>query len=276
MTRFTTVFLADMQIGMYATFSGKTDAEIAAYAARDMTVRQVPYTEGMDWDVAQYEKAVAMVNALRPDLVLIGGDMSEVPFLDEQLDAFDRITASIDRDITVRWAPGNHDIAFDTFHPTPESIAAYRARFGDDYFVHDQGPLRFLVLNTTVADHPEAVEDEWREQLTFIDEVLAATPGDRTVIAAGHHPLFLEHPDEEESYWNLPMPQRRALYGRLAGAGVPLMLAAHWHRNNIARVDDFEMVASGPVGYPLGVDPSGLRIVEYDGAGLRHRYEPLP
>lgn len=274
MKPFTAVFLADMQIGMYTTFSGKTDAEIAAYAARDMVVRKVPFVAGIDWDVAQYEKAVGVVNALRPDLVLVGGDMSEVPFLDEQLDAFERVTSSIDRDIAVRWAPGNHDIAFDWTIPTAASIAAYRDRFGADYFVHDQGPLRFVVLNTTVADHPELVPGEWADQLAFLDEVLA-DPGDRTIVAVGHHPLFLERPDEDESYWNLPQPQRAALYERLRRAGVPLMLAAHWHRNNIAVADGFEMVASGPVGYPLGDDPSGLRVVEFDGTGLRHHYEAL-
>jgi predicted phosphodiesterase len=55
-----------------------------------------------------------------------------------------------------------------------------------------------------------------------------------------------------------------------------LALAGHWHRNNIATSGELEMVTSGPVGYPLGDDPSGFRIIEFDDAGVRHRYLPLP
>jgi len=36
-----------------------------------------------------------------------------------------------------------------------------------------------------------------------------------------------------------------------------------------------EVVVSGPVGYPLGPDPSGLRLVEIGSDALRHCYLPL-
>jgi hypothetical protein len=35
------------------------------------------------------------------------------------------------------------------------------------------------------------------------------------------------------------------------------------------------MVSSGPVGYPLGEDPSGYRVVRLDRKGVRHEYLPL-
>jgi hypothetical protein len=34
-------------------------------------------------------------------------------------------------------------------------------------------------------------------------------------------------------------------------------------------------VVTGPVGYPLGTDPSGLRVVDVDGECLQHRYVAL-
>jgi hypothetical protein len=34
-------------------------------------------------------------------------------------------------------------------------------------------------------------------------------------------------------------------------------------------------VLTGSVGYPLGDDPSGIRIVRLTAAGVEHRYEPL-
>src|SRR3989304_4471968 len=83
-------------------------------------------------------------------------------------------------------------------------------------------------------------------------------------------------PDEPDTYWNLPGERRGPLLGQIHRAGVRLVLAGHWHRNGIARDGDLEMVVSGPVGYPLGDDPSGFRIVEFaEGKRPRHRYLPL-
>lgn len=275
MSAFTAVFLADMQIGMYATFSGMDDDQIATYAGAGLRVWKTPKVSGMEWDARQYEKAVAMVNRMRPDLVLVGGDMIDDPNVEDQVDAFLRITHTIDPDLPVRWAPGNHDIAADTVVPTAASIAAYREVFGPDYFVFDAGPLTFLVMNTVVADHPEEVPAEWAAQLAFIDDALTTRRPERPVVVVGHHPLFLTTADEQDTYWNIPAAQRRPLIDRFHTAGVPLMLAAHWHRNNIARSDGLEVVASGPVGYPLGDDPSGIRVLTCDDRGLFHRYEPL-
>ncbi|GIT19444.1 MAG: hypothetical protein CM1200mP39_22500 [Dehalococcoidia bacterium] len=41
--------------------------------------------------------------------------------------------------------------------------------------------------------------------------------------------------------------------------GIEANFAGHLHRNNIVSTDYIEVVTSGPVGYPLGQDPSGLR-----------------
>jgi hypothetical protein len=35
------------------------------------------------------------------------------------------------------------------------------------------------------------------------------------------------------------------------------------------------MVTSGPVGYPLGDDPSGVRVVAVGESGVAHRYSAL-
>lgn len=274
MTTLRAVFLADSQLGMYATFSGMSDDDVTAYAARGMRVPKVPPVTGHEWDAGQYTRAVAAVNALRPDVVLFGGDMIDDPNREDQLDDFLRLSATIDADIPVHWAPGNHDAAPDTVVPTADSLAAYREVFGADYYVAEVGPVRLVVLNTVVIDHPELVPDEWQAQRDFLDEVLI--PGDRETIVVGHHPLFVAHPDEPDTYWNLPGERRGPLLGQMHRAGVRLVLAGHWHRNRIARDGDLEMVVSGPVGYPLGDDPSGFRIIEFaTGRPPQHRYLPL-
>jgi predicted phosphodiesterase len=56
---------------------------------------------------------------------------------------------------------------------------------------------------------------------------------------------------------------------------VQIAFAGHWHRNSIAFDGEFQMVTSGPVGYPLGADPSGLRVVDVNDGGISHKYLPL-
>ena len=272
---FQMAFLADMQLGMYATFSGMTEAEVARYAAVDMRVDAVPAVEGFEWDASHYRRAVKMVNGLRPDLVVVGGDMIDDPNGDDQIEAFFEITAGIDPAIPVRYAPGNHDVAPDTVVPTRDSIARYRDTFGPNWYTFTEAGVTFLVLDTVVIDHPQLVPDEWAAEQAFIDETLDTIPPDVRIVAIGHHPLFLDHPDEPDTYWNLPHERRRPLFDRLHAAGVRLALAGHWHRNNVAVHHGFEMVTSGPVGYPLGADPSGFRIVEVHPDRIAHAYLAL-
>lgn len=270
------VFMADCQLGAYATFSGMTEADIAGFAERDMRVEIVPRVEGFAWDADRYRVAIAAANALRPDFVVMGGDMIDDPASQEQYDTLMAITSGLDPEIPMRWVPGNHDIADDTVVPTPGRIAAYREAFGPDYYAFEHGGVRFIVLNTVVIDHPERSGDALAEQMEFlyreIDLILER--GVRGIVL-GHHPLFTRDPDEEDTYWNLPVERRRDLLAELHRGGITHGFAGHWHRNSLARDGDFEMVTSGPVGYPLGEDPSGIRVVRVEPARIIHHYHPL-
>jgi hypothetical protein len=58
--------------------------------------------------------------------------------------------------------------------------------------------------------------------------------------------------------------------------GVLATFCGHWHRNHLARDGDMVQVLTGAVGYPLGDDPSGIRVVRLTSAGVEHEYRPLP
>lgn len=271
------VFLADTQLGCYATFSGFDQDRIDSYALMGMRVEQVPPVEGMEWDAARYRRAVEMINEIRPAFVLIGGDLIDDPNSDDQTEEFLAITRLVDPDVEVRLVPGNHDIAPDAVVPTTESITRYRDRFGPDYytFVHDR--VLFVVMNTTVIDHPELVASEWDDQRAFLEEELTAAASRDVdhVVLIGHHPLFLRRDDEPDVYWNLPLERRAHVLGLARQAGVELGFAGHWHRNHQATSGGFTQVISGPVGFPLGDDPSGIRTVSVGAEGISHRYIPL-
>ena len=57
--------------------------------------------------------------------------------------------------------------------------------------------------------------------------------------------------------------------------GVSAVFSGHWHRNGFATYGDMELITTGPVGYPLGDDPSGFRIVRVREDELEHEYIPL-
>ena len=270
------IFMADCQLGAYATFSGMSENDVAAYAGRGMRVEAVPLVEGFEWDAARYREAIRAANHRRPDFIVMGGDMVDDPNDEAQLEEVLRITSGLDGDIPMRWVPGNHDLGADTVVPTPNSIENYRLAFGPDYYAFDHGAVRFVVMNTVVLDHPENVLDELAEQFEFLATTLAAAQADdKTVALLGHHPLFLTDYAEEDCYWNLPLERRRVILELIEKHRVPLGLAGHWHRNSIARHGDFEMVTTGAVGYPLGADPSGFRVVAVDHGRFTHEYIPL-
>ena len=266
--------MADCQLGCYATFSGMTQDDIARFAARDMQVDIVPRVEGWEWDARQYEKAIAMANELDPAFVVMGGDMVDDPADEEQYQEVVRVTGQLD--VEMFWVPGNHDIGVDADVPTPASMARYRHRFGADHYAFAYGGATVIVVDTVVWVHAERVADEWNAQLRALRDALdAAVQREGPIIVCGHHPLFTTHPDEPDSYWNVPLERRGMLLDLLDEHRVSLYLCGHWHRNGGGRYRGVEVAVTGPVGYPLGDDPSGFRIVDVGPRAVRHNYVAL-
>ena len=81
--------------------------------------------------------------------------------------------------------------------------------------------------------------------------------------------------DEPEQYYNLPVERRREILKLFGDAGVRYVFAGHYHRNALARDGALEIVTTGPVGKPLGADPSGFRIVIVTRDSVIHRYYAL-
>jgi predicted phosphodiesterase len=271
------LFMADCQLGCYASFSGLNEADVERYAAMDMTVRAVPLVRGAEWDIANLDRALAAANRLTPDFVVMGGDMVDDPHSRDQYQALRATAQRLDASIPLHWVPGNHDVAFDTVIPTPQSISAYRERFGPDRYAFVHGEVTFVVANTVVWDHPEEADEAWSEEISWLERELdaARSRGSRHIVVFGHHPLFTAHPDEDDTYWNIPGERRRLLLDLFAAHEVRTMLCGHWHRNGGGSAGDLDVIVTGPVGYPLGHDPSGFRIVTVGEDTIEHEYVAL-
>jgi serine/threonine-protein phosphatase CPPED1 len=266
--------LADTQFGMSAAMSGKSDEQIADYAARGMTVRKVTKFEGMQPETEAFEAAIREANARKVEFVAVCGDLVNDARSERERAEFMRIAGGLEQAIPIYWLSGNHDAAFDTLIPTPESISHYRRHWGDDYFTFQHGDVSFIALNSTVLDHPEQVPGELAAEMRFLRlELERAQKRDAAqIILFTHHPLFLKSPDEPDGYFAVKRAQRMPVVELLQKYRASAVFAGHWHQNNYTEDAGMQMIATGPVGYPLGDDGPGFRIVKVDGEALSHEY----
>ena len=231
------------------------------------------FTQDKDFvqETTNYEFAVANVNRLRPAFVVICGDLINKTGDKAQADEYFRITSKIDRSIPVHAVAGNHDVGND---PTRESLKAYRARFGPDYYSFRHGRIYGIVLDSSLVSSPGKAQSEADAQETWLKAELmrARASNVRHVVIFQHHSWFLEKADEDSQYFNVPIDARRRYLDLLKSSGVRYVFAGHYHRNAFGRDGALEMITSGPVGRPLGADPSGLRIVTVKDDVLEHSY----
>ena len=225
-------------------------------------------------ETVNFEKAVAHVNRLRPDFVIITGDLVNKPGDAAQMAEYDRIRATIDAAIPVHELPGNHDVEN---APTPAALAAYRARYGPDRYVFRHKSLRGLVLNSSLIHSPAEAREDAAAQEAWLRTQLAERPAEdeRHLVVFQHHPWFLGAADEDDDYFNIPRIRRRPLLALLAEAGVRTLISGHYHRNAIARDAGFDSIVTGAVGMPLGSARSGLRAFRVADDAITHRFFEL-
>ena len=234
------------------------------------------YTADKDFarETLNFGVAIATANRMRPAFVVVCGDLINRAGDGAQAAEYLRIAGHLRPEIKLYNVAGNHDVGNE---PTPESLAVYRARFGPDYYSFRHGDLEGFVLDSSLIQHPEKAAAEAARQETWLKAELekARREGMRWRVVFQHIPYFLENPDEPDQYFNIPREARARYLEMFRANGVKYVFAGHYHRNAFGKAGDLEMVTTGPVGKPLGKDPSGFRIVTVRDSGLEHHYIPL-
>jgi serine/threonine-protein phosphatase CPPED1 len=234
------------------------------------------YTENRDFaqETANFEFAIATANRLRPSFVVVCGDLINRAGDAQQTAEYQRIAHKLNPAIPIYNVAGNHDVGNE---PTPESLATYRKSFGRDYYTFRHGDFEGIVLNSSLIQHPEnAAEEAARQEQWAKDELAkAAAAHVRWVVVFQHIPWFLEAADEKDQYFNIPRLTRARWLDVLRSDGVKYTFAGHYHRNAYAASDGLQMITTGPVGRPIGPDPSGLRIVTVQADAIQHKYYGL-
>ncbi len=264
--------MADTQFGCFAALSQLNGEQVDERRRGGLYVRLAPEKiTGFADETILYEQAIAHTNRLRPDLVVMCGDMTHNADDLDQLNEFRRITAKLDDTIPMYWVAGNHDAGN---RPTPETLARYRQRFGEDNYSYDHKGCHFVVLNSCVCYNPTDVPDELEGLIAFLKSDLyeARADGKKNILAFIHHPLFIDNPDEPDGRFAIPKARRAVLLDILKSNNVLAVFAGHTHRNILRSDGALQLVTSGAVGYPLGDDISGFRVVKVLDDSIEHKY----
>ena len=269
------VQMADPQFGMYSSISKLSDADKAERRQRGINIEYTgPILEGFAKETSLFTEAIETANKINPDFVVICGDMVHNSDSEEQFQELIRISRLLNEDIKLYWVAGNHDVGD---KPTRAGLNKYREQFGEYNYSFQEENCYFIVLNSSICYDPSSVPDEWDSLISFLEKELriAASSQQRHKIIFMHHPLYLTDPNEGDNYFVIPSERRAKIIDLITEYDVSAVFTGHLHKNNYQKLGGTELVSTGPVGFPIGNDPSGIRHVQLTEHSLTHKYSTL-
>lgn len=231
------------------------------------------YTNNRDFaqETANFEFAIATANRLRPSFVIVCGDLVNKAGDQAEIAEYLRIVHKLDAGIPVYNVAGNHDVGN---IPTHDSLKTYRSVFGPDYYTFRHGGLEGIVLDSSIIQHPEKVQEEAAAQEDWLRKELQKASSDKMkwIVIFQHIPWFLQNPDEPDQYFNIPHQARTRYLKLFEQSGVKYLFAGHLHQNSLGTAGLLHSVTTGPVGKPLGKASSGIRVVRVSADTLKDKY----
>jgi 3',5'-cyclic AMP phosphodiesterase CpdA len=220
-------------------------------------------------ELGRFEQATRQINGLRPDLVVICGDLVHKP--DEQSFA-DFNVAKARMKVPCYVAPGNHDLGKE---PILEGLKQYRRLVGKDYYAVDHQGCVFVVVNSQLWKTPVAGET-YKQDRWLARTLESAVKKHRRVFIVMHHPLFVKTSEEPENYFNLPVGKRRELLELWERSGVVAILAGHTHTTAIHDYHGIQIVNSETTSQNFDKRPYGFRVWHVEGSRpYQHEFVPL-
>ncbi len=224
---------------------------------------------GYEHDVKTFEQAVRQINAAKPDLVLICGDLVNKAD-DKSFKDFKRIRSGFK--LPCYCAAGNHDVENE---PTVETLKRYRKKIGPDYYTVDHKGFTFVVANTQLWKAPVKGESE-KHDAWFKEALAGAKRKGTPVVVVVHYPLFLKDSDEKEEYFNLPRAKRKEILALCEENGVVAVLAGHTHKTVVNEHKGIQMVNGETTSKNFDQRPMGYRWWDVSAAkALRHHFVGL-
>lgn len=244
---FTFIQMTDIQMGMISNKNTNNDAEIRLYTA-----------------------AIQEVNRLKPSFVVITGDFVNNRTDTNQIKAFRKITALINKRIRVYFIPGNHDMGQ---IPDKEKMDFYFSYYPVDKFDFMYKGVHLIGINSCLIN--SEIEEEV-QQMDWLKTTLMKHSTKVRKIIFTHHPFFITGINEKDSYSNIPLTKRMEYMQLFKNNGVKFIFAGHYHNNAQAQHEGMQMITTSAVGKPLGNAKSGFRVVTVYSDSISHKYVELP
>ena len=230
---------------------------------------QLGWGFGYQNDVNSLKQAVRRINALKPDLVVICGDMVD-NFNDNSVADFKEIISGLT--MPCYWAPGNHDVGESG---SVSRLTRYRQALGDDYFSFEHKSYTFVIANTSLwklyIEGESEKHDAW-----FKQTLAAARDKNSPVFVVQHYPLYIKDPNEGEDSWNLPPAKRSELLALIEDCGVVAVLTGHRHLLIINEYKGIQLVTGENTSGHFDDSPLGFRLWHVASpTSIRHEFIPL-
>jgi 3',5'-cyclic AMP phosphodiesterase CpdA len=211
------------------------------------------------------EQAVALINELRPDLVLVSGDIAE-----NKEDARGRSVKLLRKiEVPYKTVPGNHDVHDD-------DMGAYRAAFGEDFYSFEIAGFRFIGLNSQLmgnydnfsAKAPVRNAGKAAKESERMFKWLASLPeSDKPTFVFQHVPITHDGAPDDKVYWGVSDPYLSKEIAQLKRLGVKHLFAGHWHNPQTKDVDGITVHVAPAVSYGIKSDQVGVMLYTIQRSG---------
>ena len=244
---------------VYAEFAvGKPRESFNFVHMSDTQIGFFDYDTGCMHSDTLMNLAVQELNRMKPELVVITGDLIDAPKWDVgplQDSIYRANIAKIDPAIKVFELPGNHDI-----NPyKEENFAEYTALRGPDHFSTIVNNCAFIGINSDPIK--DGVEKAEQEQWDWLEKELAGAAKCDHRFVFMHCPIIRENIDEVEDYFNFPIPKREKYISLFKKYGVEAVFSGHTHMEFYTVFDGIQFINAGPVGNALSRGYPGFNIV---------------
>jgi len=222
-----------------------------------------------------WEKAIGLANKLKPDFVVVCGDIVDHAGDEKEISAYLEVTAKLDKDISLYHVAGNHDYKISE----PESLGLYQTKFGAPWYSFEHKNNLFVIFESTMVKYGDENWNMYKWQMLWLEETLkqAQDKNYDNITVYTHYPLAFKKADEPDEYFNLPKARRMKLLEMFHKYNVKAVFSGHFHHNAYLKDGDLELITTNSCGISLKQmgepeQPIGFRIIKMSHTGLEHKY----
>lgn len=253
------------------------DPQIGFVTRRFPERSEACYEANYTADLQRVEAMIPIVNAERPDLVVIAGDLVQ---WSKDLEAeWPRLMKKFTAPVLV--VPGNHDLgqkgALSTVHR--EHLKRFVRVFGAAWGSRVVKGWRVIGVNSSFwqkLDGTAEVASAKDRHAAWLDcELAAAKANGEEPVVVSHIPPYVKSVDEPDSNHCIAQAIRRPLLDKAIGAGARFWLCGHEHVRSVQRYSTLTILTGEAVCANLDRSPAGFNILSIPADGPDYEWKKI-